>query len=294
MTDPVIDPEGNTYEREAIEKWLSDNNTSPVTRNPLTVQQLVPNRTLKRMIDEELKKLDLSAKLSPEEEKKEISSKSKSNSTQTQRQTSSTSTSDSLSLSLTIAPKEENDSTMMISIHPPTNHLHQRSPLDLVCVVDVSGSMGEPASIKGMEDSGLSLLDIVKHALKTIVVMLSDEDRIALVTYSNDARVVFSLTVLNRAGRARVNSLIEGLTAGGMTNLWDGLSKGLDVLWTDTLRTQATTNEMLSRNSAIFLLTDGIPNVEPPRGHLPRLKRYKDSHGGVYPGTISTFGFGKF
>jgi len=35
MVDPVIDPEGNTYERSAIEDWLSKNQTSPITRNPL-------------------------------------------------------------------------------------------------------------------------------------------------------------------------------------------------------------------------------------------------------------------
>ena len=183
----------------------------------------------------------------------------------------------------------------MLSAEPPyqLNSNNHRSPLDLVCVVDVSGSMGEPASIQGMEDSGLSLLDIVKHALKTIVVMLSNEDRLSLVTYSNDAKIIFSLTLLNQAGRARVNSLIESLTADGMTNLWDGLSKGLDVLSTDSLRNESKANGTFLRNSAIFLLTDGVPNVEPPRGHIPRLRRYKDSHGGVYPATISTFGFGK-
>ena len=28
MTEPVIDPEGNTYEKSAIEEWLLSNNTS--------------------------------------------------------------------------------------------------------------------------------------------------------------------------------------------------------------------------------------------------------------------------
>lgn len=30
MTDPVIDPEGNSYERSAIEKWLQEKSTSPI------------------------------------------------------------------------------------------------------------------------------------------------------------------------------------------------------------------------------------------------------------------------
>jgi len=67
----------------------------------------------------------------------------------------------------------------------------------------------------------------------------------------------------------------------GQTNLWDGLEKGLEVLRVGNSRA----------NSAVFLLTDGQPNVEPPRGHLPMLKKYRDQHGG-YPGIINTFGFG--
>ena len=51
MTDPVVDPEGNSYERSAIEDWLGRSATSPVTRAPLLPNQLVPNRALKDAID---------------------------------------------------------------------------------------------------------------------------------------------------------------------------------------------------------------------------------------------------
>jgi hypothetical protein len=51
MQDPVVDPEGNTYERAAITRWLQTHATSPVTRAPLIVHQLVPNRALRTVID---------------------------------------------------------------------------------------------------------------------------------------------------------------------------------------------------------------------------------------------------
>ena len=47
-----MDPEGNSYERTAIEDWLRRNSTSPVTRSPLTAGDLVPNRALKDAIDQ--------------------------------------------------------------------------------------------------------------------------------------------------------------------------------------------------------------------------------------------------
>ena len=45
MQDPVVDPEGNSYERSAIEGWLARNATSPVTRAPLAAHDISWRRT---------------------------------------------------------------------------------------------------------------------------------------------------------------------------------------------------------------------------------------------------------
>ena len=44
MIHPVIDPEGNTYERRAILRWLDLEDVSPVTQNPLSEVDLVENK----------------------------------------------------------------------------------------------------------------------------------------------------------------------------------------------------------------------------------------------------------
>ncbi len=46
MTNPYIDNDGITYEYNAIKNWLVNNNTSPITRNRLTLEDLKPNRSL--------------------------------------------------------------------------------------------------------------------------------------------------------------------------------------------------------------------------------------------------------
>ena len=76
-----------------------------------------------------------------------------------------------------------------------------------------------------------------------------------------------------------------------MTNIWDGLKAGLDLL---DSRTDTIVGGLpgRSRNASVFLLTDGVPNIEPPRGYIPTMQRYKDQHGGKYPGIVNTFGFG--
>ena len=38
---PVMDPEGHIYEREAIEDWIKDHGTSPISRVPMTMEDIV-------------------------------------------------------------------------------------------------------------------------------------------------------------------------------------------------------------------------------------------------------------
>ena len=58
MRDPVVTADGQTYEREAIERWILNQqrrglpNTSPLTGEPLESTHLVPNVLLRGLIRE--------------------------------------------------------------------------------------------------------------------------------------------------------------------------------------------------------------------------------------------------
>jgi len=52
MYEPVLDGEGNTYERSALLTWLSNHSTSPVSRQPLTAHMVTPNNALRESIHE--------------------------------------------------------------------------------------------------------------------------------------------------------------------------------------------------------------------------------------------------
>ena len=43
---PVLAPDGWTYNKEALVKWLTSHGNSPVTRQPMTISQLIVNRAL--------------------------------------------------------------------------------------------------------------------------------------------------------------------------------------------------------------------------------------------------------
>lgn len=53
MCDPVTACTGQTYDRSSIESWVATGNTTcPVTRSPLTDFTLIPNHTLRRLIQD--------------------------------------------------------------------------------------------------------------------------------------------------------------------------------------------------------------------------------------------------
>ena len=190
-----------------------------------------------------------------------------------------------INLALTESREVTSDGMTNICVSVVTPNGSARVPSDIVIVVDKSGSMGDLANTNGVEASALSLLDIVKHAVKTIIAVLDASDRLSVISYSDAGKVLFDLIPMDASGKERANKLLEELQPGGMTNLWDGLHKGMEVLANRNISTMRV-------GASILLLTDGEPNIEPPRGHIPMLQRYRDSHNGKYPGVISTFGFG--
>ena len=49
MNNPVVAEDGHTYEREALARWLSEKNSSPLTGQPMGTR-MVPNHAVKSMI----------------------------------------------------------------------------------------------------------------------------------------------------------------------------------------------------------------------------------------------------
>ena len=52
MVEPVVDALGNTYDRDAIQKWLETNDKDPLTNEPLPDKNLNPNKAIKAEIIE--------------------------------------------------------------------------------------------------------------------------------------------------------------------------------------------------------------------------------------------------
>ncbi len=262
MKDPVMDPEGNSYEKAAIEQWLQRNSISPITRTRLEISSLVPNRALKDGIQELLR------------QHPELKAASKSATNDVIRRQPVEITTNAIYY----------DNKLLVNVKVPESS-EGTAPTDVVVTIDVSGSMGTDASITvngTAERDGLSQLDIVVHAVKTIIATLSEKDRLCIVTYHTQAKLELDFTYMNCIGKQTATHIIEQLKPQCTTNIWDGLHTSLEAI---------RERSRPGCNSAIILLTDGIPNIIPPRGHLPMLDKYLDQYSDLNT-VIHTCGFG--
>lgn len=50
--EPVIGSDGHTYERENIAAWIRKHGTSPITREPMNLNSLRPNYTVKKLVED--------------------------------------------------------------------------------------------------------------------------------------------------------------------------------------------------------------------------------------------------
>lgn len=178
------------------------------------------------------------------------------------------------------APGGGNMVDVMLRIQTPLEG--RRVPIDIVCVLDISGSMGTQASIVGQESNGLSLLDVAKHGVKTVLNTLGSDDRLAVVLFDHQSEILFDLTAMDEAGRTSCQEKLDGVCPRGATNIWLGLEAGLNAC-------QNGQDAAAKRLSHIILLTDG--QTQERNTVIPRIDEYRAKHERL-PCTISTFGFG--
>ena len=137
----------------------------------------------------------------------------------------------------------------------------------LTFVIDVSGSME-------MENR----LGLVKRSLRLLVDQLRPTDKVGIVVYGSQGRLVLPHTAVNR--RAEILTAIDSLYPGGSTNAEEGLRIGYDLAWR---------NSEVDHINRVILCSDGVANV----GQTGPEEILKEIRAHVKRGiTLSTVGFG--
>jgi Ca-activated chloride channel family protein len=172
--------------------------------------------------------------------------------------------------SVTVIPSPWNDgrSLVQIGLQGRLPAIADRPPLNLVFLVDTSGSM--------QDDDKLPLL---KQSLRLLLPQLRPEDQVAIVAYAGSAGEVLAPTAAE--DRATILAALERLEAGGST----AGAEGLELAYQVAARMGAA-----GEVSRILLATDGDFNVglSDPAGLTDYVARKRDE--GTY---LSVLGFGR-
>ena len=206
---------------------------------------------------------------------------------------------------LEIHPLSAEAGGLLLRVIPPQSPPNLKDanfhvPCDIVLAIDVSGSMGADAPVptyrtsypddydpnhqqdQPPEHNGLSVLDLVKHAARTIASTLNESDRLGIVTFSTKVDVLQPLLPMTAANKIKTELNLGGMQATTATNLWGGILKGLELF------RRGGGGGASGRVPALMVLTDGMPNCMCPSiGYVPKLRKMEQ-----LPAAIHTFGFG--
>ena len=114
----------------------------------------------------------------------------------------------------------------------------ERTPIDLVLVIDKSGSMGG-------EKMGLT-----RETAELVAKELGAADRLSIVTYDAEVECPMPLTRMDQSGKTLAAKVITTIRAGTTTNLSGGLMRGIEELTTTTP----------AETASVLLMTDGLAN----------------------------------
>ena len=256
MRDPVIAEDGHSYERSAIEQWFGTSNHSPKTGAPLRSTHLIPNHALRNTIEDYFRNHPRGGSPVP------VTPGFKDAAT-----------------AVTAQAFDYKGRHMMKMSVSATGESH-RQPIVFIAIVDNSGSMGEPAEPPdAAEKYGYTRQDLVGHGLNTLATILGPDDMMAIVKFSTTGQVVLRPTLMNAEGKVKVKAAVDSIRPDSQTNIYDGCRLANEI---------ANQSDMEGRHIVGILLTDGFPNVSPPRGIVETLRTLPRKN----PWSLSTFGFG--
>ena len=157
--------------------------------------------------------------------------------------------------------------------------LERESDVDLICVIDISGSM-----------KGNKLIQL-KHSLKAIISFMTSKDRLCIVLFNDKAELFLELEYMTDEKKKFFLDKIEKIKVRGGTNILSGLKKAIEILKEEKNK-ENNDNEMMGqmRVKSVMLLSDGYDNDYDTDEITDEVK--KITKGQNLSFTLHTFGYG--
>ena len=151
-----------------------------------------------------------------------------------------------------------------------TQQQGSRAPIDLICVLDVSGSMLG------------SKLWLLQDTLTYLVELLGDDDRISIIEFSDSANRVTPLQRVTEINKPTIIAAIKGLFAEGGTMITEGMNRAVRVIKERKYKNAVT---------SVFLLSDGQDELKTEA--IERIKKLFEANQSIDNFTVHSFGYGR-
>lgn len=187
---------------------------------------------------------------------------------------------------------DDHKNTIHIQVSVPADA--KSLPLNVIAVVDMSGSMGGratepkqlPAGEKPEESSLMSRMDLTGHSVKALAKTLKPCDCLSVIGFDTEAITYLPPTAMSAAGQDLAVSKVSMIKPRGGTSFWAGIAAALKAL-------EASTAVNPGANNVIIFQTDGEsdPSFDPPQGLIRSLEAWKDRHADI-KFTLHAIGYG--
>jgi len=158
----------------------------------------------------------------------------------------------------------------------------RRSSVNVICLVDTSGSMSDDVVIQNAkgerESTSLNLLDLARHAVATVAHGLNKDDMVAIVGWSSSPDKGMLLTHMDADGQKKADKCLNELYPSGSTAMIEAIKKGFELVVNN------------GNPNIIYLLTDGRPNARPLEGFGSFVRNLMEVS--KAPVQLNTLGFG--
>lgn len=158
----------------------------------------------------------------------------------------------------------------------------QRGPLDLVIVLDISGSMASDLNSYYYDGQkpmpladetamrAMTKLQAAKESINALFSHLNNDDRVGIVLFDDRAYLAKPLNLVGETDMSAIKAHIDGLAPGGGTDMSAGIRVANDLF--DDLKPEA------GRQRRMIFLTDAMPNqgVIGDDGLLAEIKQNAD------------------
>lgn len=328
MVTPVLASDGYTYERDAIVQWLMEHGTSPQTREPMSAENLLPNRAIADLIARSsIQSVDSEEEIPTvggvtiDDNLVEVDKESDSE---------SDSDSDSINEASNMHAKKENDverndkvkrgylpeelESMAKSTHATlrlvhSNNINDTEPLSSrvhiktpnPSVKKVRKTLTTPhhiccvIDVSGSMGLSASSKDENGNVLEDIGLSILDIVKFSTQVIAQSLNPQDKLSIVTYGDTAKTVLHPTNMTAQGKKKVKFTL---------DSMRLQSRTNLFAGIKlgimeahqvgdeyiNSIFVLTDGVPTEHPPLGYERSMAKVLNNN--PFFGTLSTFGFG--